>query len=320
MASKFRILITTGDSDGIGWEVTAKALNALGPRPGVQFIFYRSAQSFSARPPALTKKFKHRVLPSITEALGSPFDAKTALEVRSPKLPAHWVEEAASACLAGKAQALVTAPLSKTSIAAAGMSEIGHTEILGRVTGKQDLFMGFLGKKFSVVLATGHRPLGRALTELTPVKLAAALHAADRLRSLLSAPQKKLPLALVGVNPHAGEAGLIGKDEIWFRKLAQDLNASLGVEGPLVPDSAFLPQNWGRYSVYVCPYHDQGLIPFKMVHGFTGGVHLTLGLPFVRTSVDHGTAKELFGKNKAQSGSMKDAITAAIRLSKENFL
>jgi 4-hydroxythreonine-4-phosphate dehydrogenase len=121
-------------------------------------------------------------------------------------------------------------------------------------------------------------------------------------------------LAIVGVNPHAGEQGLLGDEEALLRQL---LGAD--VRGPLVPDAAFLPANWGLYSVYVCPYHDQGLIPFKLVHGFDSGVHMTLGLPFIRTSVDHGTAKDIFGKNKARAGSMKDAITTAIRLAKEKF-
>jgi 4-hydroxythreonine-4-phosphate dehydrogenase len=208
---------------------------------------------------------------------------------------------------------MVTAPLSKTSIIDAGMKDIGHTEILARVTGQRDLFMGFIGKKFSVVLATGHQPLTDALRGLTPEKFLAALQAAAQLRELLPAAKKKLPMAIVGVNPHAGEGGLFGNEEDWLRRFADQKL----VMGPLVPDAAFLPQNWNRYSVYLCPYHDQGLIPFKMVHGFTGGVHLTLGLPFVRTSVDHGTAKEIFGRNKAQAGSMKDALNAAMQLAKE---
>ena len=177
--------------------------------------------------------------------------------------------------------------------------------------------MGFFGKQFSVVLATGHSPLARAIIEFSPSRLTRAIAAAERLRSILPPRQAALPLALVGLNPHAGESGLIGKDEIWLTKLVRDLSTSIDIVGPLVPDAAFLPPNWKRHSVYICPYHDQGLIPFKMVHGFDSGVHLTLGLPFVRTSVDHGTAKDLFGKNKAEHGSMKDALRVAIRLSKE---
>jgi 4-hydroxythreonine-4-phosphate dehydrogenase len=137
------------------------------------------------------------------------------------------------------------------------------------------------------------------------------------MRKVLPTKVARRPMALVGVNPHAGENGLIGKEEIWMAKLIRQSQSRHPIEGPLVPDSAFLPKNWGRYSLYVVPYHDQGLIPFKMIHGFDSGVHLTLGLPFVRTSVDHGTAKELFAKDKARFGSMQDALLTAIRLIKE---
>ncbi len=317
MASDIRLLITTGDSDGIGWEVTAKALHALGPKSGVQFIFYRHLKSASAKP-AVSKRFKHVVVGSIEQAFTQAFDPKILIEIRSSKPPALWVEEAAKACLAGRFNGLVTAPLSKTSIIEAGLKDIGHTEILSRVCGTRDLFMGFIGKKFNVVLMTGHHALKEALEDLSALKLVTALAAAHRMRGLLPPKRRELPIALVGVNPHAGEQGLIGAEEGWMLGVLSDATKTFGeIAGPLVPDAAFLPQNWNSFSVYLCPYHDQGLIPFKMVHGFKGGVHLTLGLPFVRTSVDHGTAKEIFGKNKAESGSMKDAIQTAIRLCRE---
>lgn len=317
MDSNVRIIITTGDADGIGWEVTAKALNALGPKAGVQFFYFRHIPSANLKP-VLNKKFKHLVVSSIDQAKGLPFDYKTAIEIRSPRNPASWVEDSAKACLSGAFQALVTAPLSKTTIAQAGMKDIGHTEILSRVCGVRNLFMGFMGSKFNVVLMTGHHALKEALTELSAINLKASLAAAAQLRKLLPPKKRQLPMALVGVNPHAGEQGLIGSEEGWMLGLLGNLAKTYGeIAGPLVPDAAFLPQNWNSFSVYLCPYHDQGLIPFKMVHGFKGGVHLTLGLPFVRTSVDHGTAKELFGKNKAESGSMKDALQMAIRLCKE---
>jgi 4-hydroxythreonine-4-phosphate dehydrogenase len=320
MASKTKILITTGDSDGIGWEVTAKALHTLGPKSGVQFFFFRHAHAPRIRnlERLIKGKFKCEVVPHLEAARELPFNPKTLVEIRSEQAPARWVEHAATACLQGSFQALVTAPLSKISIIDAGLKDIGHTEILARITGVQDLFMGFLGRKFCVVLATGHQPLAAALAQLNPERLSKAVMAALQLRSLLPPAKVSLPLAVVGVNPHAGEGGLLGKDEIWFKKIVADLKAKkLAIEGPLAPDAAFLPGNWPRHSVYICPYHDQGLIPFKMIHGFDSGVHLTLGLPFVRTSVDHGTAKDLYGKNQARPGSMKDALTAAIRLSKE---
>ena len=124
-------------------------------------------------------------------------------------------------------------------------------------------------------------------------------------------------MALVGLNPHAGEKGLIGKFESEnLKPVLTQIKKKHSVEGPLVPDAAFFDDNWKKYSTYVCLYHDQGLIPFKMVHGQDSGVHLTLGLPFIRTSVDHGTAKNIFGKNKANPNSMIEAVDWAIKLAK----
>lgn len=313
MASKIRIAITTGDIDGIGWEVTCKALNALGPRPGTQFVVYRHPR---CQKPALNRKFKVSVVASASRAAEETFDPRTLIEIRSAAPPAFWVEEAADFCARGAFQGLVTAPLSKTSIIEAGLKDIGHTEILARVTKKSKLFMGFIGRKFNVLLATGHRPLREAIEQLSLETLRDAVAAAREMREALPTRRQSLPIALVGVNPHAGEGGLLGHEEGVFKGWIESSGLSSSIEGPLVPDSAFLAKNWPNYSLYICSYHDQGLIPFKMAHGFQSGVHLTLGLPFVRTSVDHGTAKELFGKNRAEFGSMKEALLTAIRLCK----
>jgi 4-hydroxythreonine-4-phosphate dehydrogenase len=320
MASKFKIVITTGDPDGIGWEVTAKALNDLSPIANVQYVVYRSTYKSKAKQVRIQNEFKHFTVRSLHEAEQIPFSPKTLIVVNSSLSPALWVEEAAVACKRQAFDALVTAPLSKVTIAQAGLKDIGHTEILARVCNTRKLFMGFVGNRFSVVLATGHSPLNLALRKFDAELLTEAIHAAYRMRTLLPPQQQKRPLAVVGVNPHAGEEGLIGTEEKWMIKTLKKCRPQIDVEGPLVPDAAFLPQNQNRYSVFVCPYHDQGLIPFKMVHGFKGGVHITLGLPFVRTSVDHGTAKDIFGKNRAQFGSMKDALKLAVRLCKESHL
>jgi 4-hydroxy-L-threonine phosphate dehydrogenase PdxA len=162
MANSLRILITTGDPDGIGWEVTSKALTALGPRAGVQFFFFRRAGARQTAP-ALDRRFHRIAVSSLDEAARVPFAPRTLIEIRRPTPAALWVEEAAKACLSGHFHALVTAPLSKTSIRDAGLKDIGHTEILARLSGTRELFMGFLGRKFSVVLATGHQPLREAL-------------------------------------------------------------------------------------------------------------------------------------------------------------
>ncbi|MEK6554999.1 MAG: 4-hydroxythreonine-4-phosphate dehydrogenase PdxA, partial [Bdellovibrionota bacterium] len=158
-------------------------------------------------------------------------------------------------------------------------------------------------------------PLASVSQNLISSKVLAAATLLTQFKSDLPKLAKK-PLALVGLNPHSGEGGLIGNEEISvLNPVLKSLNEKgLKIEGPLVPDSAFLKTNWKKYSFFICPYHDQALIPFKMIHGQDMGVHMTLGLPFVRTSVDHGTAKDIFNKNKANPGSMIDAIKWAMQL------
>lgn len=313
-SKNIRIVITTGDRDGIGWEVTVKALNSLGPVKGVQFCYFRGTDKGLK----LSSRFKRTMVGSLRDAELCPANPSSTLEIQSEEPPARWVEQSARACMEGSFQALVTAPLSKTSIVEAGLKDIGHTEILQRVSGIQTLFMGFLGGKFNVLLATGHAPLAQALSQLNLTHFSKVLGAAKAMRETLPPARRKLPFAIVGVNPHAGEGGLIGREEGWMSGFIEDQRRrGVSLVGPLVPDAAFLPKNWPLFSMYICPYHDQGLIPFKMVHGFKSGVHVTFGLPFVRTSVDHGTAKEIFGRNKADPGSMKDAIKTAIRLCRE---
>jgi len=301
-----RLLITTGDHDGIGTEVSAKALAALGPQKGFQFVVFRSPQTPPQHLKWLDKKFKRLTLEA-GEPWPKEMSNRVLLDVVSDEAPARWVEQAARLCLKKNAHGIVTAPLSKTGIAAAGLKDRGHTEIFQRLCGLKDVYMAFWGRHFKLVLLTDHRPLMSVAKALTPKRIRGGLAMAKRLRQLA---KSKLPIALVGLNPHAGESGLLGTEERLFKPFLRGKD----VQGPMVPDAAFLPTQWKKFSVYVCPYHDQGLIPFKLVHGFDEGVHLTLGLPFVRTSVDHGTAKELFGLNRAKHGSMREAIELAIEL------
>lgn len=315
MGSKIKIAITTGDNDGIGPEVVSKALCALGPIRDVQFILFRSKEMDSLFLRRIRNSFKVLEVQSLAQGLWTNNRANL-IDIASSESAGQWVELAARLCMEGQLDALATGPLSKTEIIRAGLRDIGHTEILARVSGVKNLFMGFLGSKFCVVLATGHIPLARVPDSLNTSLLRQAIEAGDRLRTILPALKRKLPISVVGLNPHAGESGLMGAHEAWFQNVITGAS-KFNVHGPLVPDAAFLPENWKKYSVYICPYHDQGLIPFKMAHGFDEGVHITLGLPFVRTSVDHGTAKELVGKSKARHGSMLNALQVAIKLAKE---
>lgn len=315
--------ITTGDPDGIGLEVAVKALTRVGPQRDFRFYLFRSPHIQPSLARKLSKSFRRRQFSSWPEALEyKSKNKKDLLEIVSPSVAPFWVETAAQACRLGTLDAMVTAPLSKQLIQTSGMKDIGHTDILKRVTGKRSAFMGFVGKHFCVVLATSHIPIAQVSSALTAEVLAEAVRAALELRSQLAPGKRRLPIALLGLNPHAGDGGLIGTEEGGvFRDALRMLKTqfpqnNFPVVGPLVADAAFLKSNWSKYSVYVACYHDQGLIPFKAFHGYDSGVHLTLGLPLKRTSVDHGTAKDIYGKNKAQPGSMISALKWAMKWSK----
>lgn len=288
-----RIAITTGDADGVGPEVTAKALRSLGPLRGVRFIVYRTAHSEKLFRP-LRRQFGSSLVEVVSDS------------------PVDWVQEAGEKCLQGEYQGMVTGPLSKTLIRSSGRQELGHTEILSKLSGAKSVFQAYLGSHFHVVLATAHMPLRRVSQALSSKKLHQALLASAALAKRLSL---RKPLGVLGLNPHSGESGLLGPEEGRMKAVLKRFRAH-PVEGPLVPDAAFAKSRWDRYSVYVSCYHDQGLIPFKLIHGQSEGAQVSLGLPFVRTSVDHGTAKDIAGRGVADPGSMKDAIRWALRLTK----
>lgn len=311
-----RIAVTTGDPDGIGSEVAAKALALLGPQKNSRFYFWRSPETPRKHLRLLDQKFQRVTVSTLDEALKlEGLKPKQLIDINSVHAPAKWVELSALACLSKSLDAIATGPLSKTSIRQSGFRQLGHTEILKSVSQVQNLFMGFLGKKFNVMSVTGHIPLKDVPTRLTAELLEKALLTAHDFATRIFGTRKK-PLALVGLNPHAGEAGLIGGEEetLYAHALQFAKNHNIPVAGPLVPDAAFLPSQWKNYSMYLCPYHDQALIPFKMIHTQESGAHVTMGLPFVRTSVDHGTAKDIFNKNKANPNSMLDALRWAIKL------
>lgn len=318
--NKRNLLVTTGDADGIGFEVAAKALCRL------PSAFFKTNRIFLFVTKSYQKKYfkllERRFYLNIVSMSSKDFQLwDFTIRTKKPILnfiiasdsPADWIFSLAKVCLENPiSTGLVTGPLSKTLIQDAGHSFIGHTEILSHVSKTKSLYMGFVGTYFNVMLLTGHIPLSRVSKDLKKINWKHVFKIANTFRQGL--PKKNKPIAMVGVNPHAGEKGLIstGEDDYLLKQIKSQ--SSVKLVGPLVPDAAFLKPNWGKYSVYLCPYHDQGLIPFKAIHGQDSGVHVTLGLPFVRTSVDHGTAKEIFGGDRANPNSMKEALLLASRL------
>tara|TARA_B100001248_G_C27399680_1_gene469115 strand:+ start:10312 stop:11268 length:957 start_codon:yes stop_codon:yes gene_type:complete len=318
MKQPLRIAITSGDTDGIGTEVVSKALYRLKPKKGVQYYLWRSPKTPIGHVRMISRNFTRVSFASWHEALAYGFQSeKEIIEIVNTKSPAIWVEEAAIAANFKHIDAIATAPLSKTCIQKAGLKDIGHTDILKRITKSKHVYMSFIGEEFSVVLATGHIPIKKVEAAWTKENLVQAIRQAQKLRKHLDNKSKAKNIAVLGLNPHAGESGLIGNDAKIFQQVKQSLKNPKWLDGLLIPDVAFLPGKRKKYSIYICAYHDQGLLPFKSIHGREGGVHISLGLPFVRTSVDHGTAKDIFGKNKADYKSMLEAIQWAERLAKK---
>ena len=315
------ISITTGDTDGIGLEVSIKALRKVGPTKGFCFFLNRHADANPRELKKLDAQFQRVIVTNVLDGLDfishqKKVSPQILIDVASSNPPPLWVEDSAFLCTQGSFSGIVTAPMSKGLIIKSGLRDLGHTDILTRVGKTRNVRMGFIGDQFNVVLATGHLPLKKVSSALTFEVLKSTVIQASQLASLLKLNHK--PLGLLGLNPHAGENGLIGGEEnLIINKTVQwALKKGLKIEGPLVPDAAFFRQNWKKYSCYIACYHDQGLIPFKMIHGQDSGCHLSLGLPFVRTSVDHGTAKDIFGMNKANPLSMTLALEFCIKLTK----
>lgn len=306
-----RICITTGDPDGIGFEVADKALAGLGTVQDVQFLLWRHQQDPQSLSAQVQSRFKLRQVRSLREAFGVSPDEFSLVEIHSSEPPIEWVRQSAIAALSGEVDALCTGPLSKTSPGAEG----GHTGLFRSLV-SEPLFMLFLGSKFNVVLLTDHIPLTEVESHLSPSLIQDCIRQLDRFKKSHPVYFSKASIQILGLNPHAGERGLIGtwEQKVLLPTLSKLHQAGFSVEGPLVPDAAFVASLANAPCFYVALYHDQGLIPFKLAHGYNEGIQLTLGLPFVRTSVDHGTAKELFGKNSADAGSMRDALEWALKL------
>jgi 4-hydroxythreonine-4-phosphate dehydrogenase len=214
----------------------------------------------------------------------------------------------------GEANAIATAPINKEALHLAGHRYPGHTEILASLTGTRDFAMLLYHKKLSVIHVSTHISLLEAVSRLRQERIEMVIELADSFMRKLTGKTPKI--AVAGINPHAGENGLFGNEEL--RVILPAVNKmrdkGISVYGPLPPDTVFLQAVNGKYDIAVAMYHDQGHIPVKLL-GFHTGVNITLGLPFIRTSVDHGTAFEISWQGKANEESMSEAIRLATKLS-----
>lgn len=225
----------------------------------------------------------------------------------------EYVKKATELALAKEIDGIATAPLNKESMHKAGHLYPGHTEILAKFSGTKDYAMFLYDEALKVVHVSTHISLLDAIRNLRKERVATVIGLAHDTMTKLGYENPKI--AVAGINPHAGEGGLFGDEEIREIIPAIELKVSegLNVEGPVPPDTVFLKAKEGQYDVVVAMYHDQGHIPLKLL-GFHSGVNVTVGLPIIRTSVDHGTAFGKAWKGTANESSMKEAIKLAVKL------
>jgi 4-hydroxythreonine-4-phosphate dehydrogenase len=321
--------ISLGDPAGIGPEIIVKALAA---RPGLPVVVYGDPAVLAATSTALglPPVPPQRVRPVETARAGAEQILPGRPNLASAAAQQAALEAATNAALRGEIAALCTAPISKDWIARVGFAFPGHTEYLADRAGVKNFAMMLAGPRLRVVLATTHVALRDVATRLTPADItrAAVLGARALARSFGIARPR---VAVAGLNPHAGEAGRFGDEET--RVVAPAIAAARArlaapeedddgqdpcraeLSGPHPPDTVFRQAALGAYDAVIALYHDQGLIPVKLLH-FDEAVNVTLGLPFVRTSPDHGTAYDIAGTNRADPSSFLAALDLAARLAK----
>jgi 4-hydroxythreonine-4-phosphate dehydrogenase len=323
--------ISLGDVTGIGPEVALKALALEASADDTCYVLIGDAdlarcvnEQFGLKLPLQAYRGKSEPgrfflchpLPDKLRADLSPGCPEAA------RAAVAWVREGAERCLRRELDALVTAPVNKEAIVRAGQPFVGQTELLAELAGTQRMAMMLLGQDdrgrwLRVALATTHVPIKVVADRLTQAKVEMTIELAAQACRDLGLPRARL--AVCGLNPHAGEGGKMGTEE--ETTVGPAVRAArrrqIDVVGPLAADALFYHAFKGEYDAVVAMYHDQGLAPLKMV-AFESGVNWTLGLPFIRTSPDHGTAYDIAGQGKANSSSMVAAIRLAKQLARRN--
>jgi len=317
--------VTLGEPAGVGPEIIAAAWRAL-RGTGPLFFAVGDAATLAATgvpiaaidDPGETAGCFRDALPVLDLPLASPAVPGSPSPAAAPSV-IRWIEAAVELALAGKASGVVTAPIAKATLYEAGFRHPGHTEFIGALTagapmaGARGPVMMLAARDLRVALITIHEPLSRVPSLITEARIVhVGQVVAEALRRDFGIARPRLVVA--GLNPHAGEGGALGQEEATIVAPAVAALRELGVDarGPLPADSLFHDAARTTYDAAICLYHDQALIPVKMLD-FWGGVNLTLGLPVVRASPDHGTAFDIAGKGIARP----DSLIAAIHLAAE---
>ena len=287
MTRKPRIAITIGDPAGIGPEIARKAADDARVRDACEPVLYGPPTGASFKPGVL-----------------SADAGRAAYEV---------ICNAVRDTLAGSVAGMATAPVNKAAFARAGLPWKGHTDLLGNLTGAGQVAMMFWSEPLKVVLTSVHVPLRDVSSVITRTLIDNVIELAHRELPRFDIPSPRL--AMAGLNPHAGEDGLMGDEEQRVLRPAVEAAQARGIaiDGPFPADTVFVRAVRGEFDAVIANYHDQGLIPVKLL-AFGRAVNVTLGLPIIRTSVDHGTAFDIAGRGIADPSSMIEAVLLAARL------
>ena len=319
--------ITMGDPSGIGPEIILKSYERKGIRKvkiivigdyGVMLAAYNMLNINSFRLNRIENIHECIFNKEVLNILDLKLISKDELhpgkvQAASGNAAFECIRKAVDLVMNHAIHSIVTAPLNKEALQLAGHHYSGHTEILAALTGTKDYAMLLYEKKLCVIHVSTHVSLLEAISRVKGDRIEKVIEMANAVIKKLG---KDMPrIAVAGINPHAGENGLFGTEEI--KEITPAVNRmkekGINVEGPIPPDTVFLQAVKGKYDIVVAMYHDQGHIPLKLI-GFNSGVNVTVGLPFIRTSVDHGTAFEIAWQGKANENSLVEAIKLSIKL------
>ncbi len=332
MDSKPIVGITHGDINGIGYEVILKTLAENKILDFCTPVIYGSPKLMAYHRKAFdSKPFNYNQIPSGSKAehkqrnIVNCIDDNLRIELGKPTQEAGMaafqsLKRAVEDLKAGEIDVLVTAPINKNTIFSDDFKFPGHTEYLQAEFEAKDVLMLMTGEKLKIGTVTGHIPLDAVTKEITKEKLLSKLRILHRsMVEDFGIPQAKI--AVLGLNPHAGDGGLIGNHEqdVIIPAIEQARNEKIMAVGPYPADGFFGSRAYEKFDVVLAMYHDQGLIPFKTIE-FETGVNYTAGLPVVRTSPAHGTAYDIAGEGKASEDSFRAALYAAVEIHKNKLL
>ena len=324
--------ITMGDAAGIGAEIIVKSLADKHLYEIAQPVVIGDKKMMQRALDLLQSPLKINVvtnLDNLNTKYGTidlvdldnvPADLPySQVDPRAGKAAYEYVEKAVQYAMANKIQAVVTAPLNKEALHAGGKMFPGHTEILAQLSGTKDYSMMLVSEKLRVIHVTTHVQLRKACDLVKKERVLTVIKLADENAKMLGFKQPRV--AVAGLNPHSGENGMFGDEDSKEIVPAVEAAKQLGINasGPIPPDTVFhRAANLNEFDIVVVMYHDQGHIPIKLL-GFDTGVNVTVGLPFIRTSVDHGTAFPIAGKGIADSKSMTESLYLAAQMAQIKF-